>query len=104
MGVDAAVAAVVLILLTRLRPTLPWWAQVVVSPLLVAAALWAARLPLSWGRYRHERSWGFSTQTPRGWAADRLRSLAVGAVLTVLGVGGLLALAHLFPSGWPWAA
>src|SRR4051794_24528860 len=104
MAVDAAVGLAVLVLLTRLRLGLPWWAEVVVSPALVAAVLWAGRLPLSWWRYRHERSWGFSTQAPRGWASDRLRSLAVGSVSTVVGVGGLLALAHLFSAGWPWAA
>jgi len=100
----AALELLVLLALTQVDLPLPWPAEVVVSPALAAAALWAAGLPLAWWRYRHERAWGFSTQRPPGWAGDRLRALAVGAVLTVVPVGGLLFLAHVWPHGWPWAA
>jgi STE24 endopeptidase len=102
--VDAAVGLLVLVALTRLDLPLPWWAEVVAGPAVVATSLWAAALVTGWLRYRHELRWGFSTQTPGQWAGDRLRGLAVSVVLTVLAVGGLLALAHLFPHGWVWAA
>ena len=104
LAVDFVVGLLVLALLTRLHLPLPWWAEVVAAPAVVAASLWAAGLVVGWLRYRHELRWGFSTQTPRGWVGDRLRGLAVSGVLTVLAVGGLLALAHLFPHGWAWAA
>ena len=101
---DAALGLVALAALRRLDLPLPWWAEVVAAPAVVAASLWAVGLAPAWARYRHERRWGFSTQTPRQWWGDRLRGLAVSLVLTVLAVGGLLALAHLFPHAWVWAA
>src|SRR4051794_8395389 len=101
---DAALGLLALAALTRLDLPLPWWAEVVAASAVVAASLWAVGLAAAWARYRHERRWGFSTQTPRQWWGDRLRGLAVSLVLTVLAVGGLLALAHLLPHAWVWAA
>ena len=90
--------------LTFVDLPLPWWTEVVAAPALVLGCTWAVSLPLAWWRLGHERRWRFSTQTTRGWWGDRARSLAVGLVLGVLTVGGLLALAHLSPRGWPWPA
>ena len=104
LAVDAVLALAVLAALTRVDLPLPWWAEIIASPAVAAAALWVARLPLAWWRFGHERRWGFATQTARGWVADRLKGGAVAVALTVVFAGSLLAAAHLFPHGWPWAA
>jgi STE24 endopeptidase len=90
--------------LTFVDLPLPWWAEVVAGPALVLWCTWAVGLPLAWWRLGHERAWGFSTQSAHAWWGDRARSLGVGVVVGVVTVGGLLALAHLFPNGWPWVA
>jgi Zn-dependent protease with chaperone function len=102
--IDTAVGLAALAALTAVDLPLAWWLEVLVAPALVVAVLFVVRLPLAWWRFGHERAWGFSTQTTRAWWADRARSLAVGAVMTVVPVGGLLALAHLDPDGWVWPA
>ena len=62
-------------------------------------------LPVSfWGSYLGERRWGFSTQSPAGWAADILRKVLVACVLAALAVVGLVGLARAFPSWWPAVA
>jgi STE24 endopeptidase len=101
---DTVFALATLAALTFVDLPLPWWAEVVVAPALVVVCLSLVRLPLGWWRFGHERRWGFSTQTTRGWCSDRLRAFAVGLVLTIVPVGSLLALAHLFPDAWPWLA
>jgi STE24 endopeptidase len=93
-----------LVALTFVDLPLAWWAEVVVGPALVLWCTWAVALPLAGWRLAHERAWGFSTQSTRAWWGDRARSLGVSVVVGVLTVGGLLALAHLFPQGWPWIA
>lgn len=83
---------------------LRWWLEV---PLLVALVLVAAalvRLPLSAWRLRHERRWGFSTQSTRGWLADRAKALAIGVALTSVAFLGLVGAARLFPRWWPLVA
>jgi STE24 endopeptidase len=63
------------------------------------------RLPLSfWRGYAHEHRFGLSTQTVRGWLADRAKSVAVGAALTSVAMLGLVGLARAFPRWWPVAA
>jgi Zn-dependent protease with chaperone function len=79
-----------------------------------AAALWATfvtmaatfvSLPLDlWRGHVRERRWGFSTQSLRGWLADRAKGLAVGIALGVIAWTVLIALTHAFPSLWPLAA
>jgi STE24 endopeptidase len=60
------------------------------------------RLPLSfWRGFVRERRWGFSTQSWGGWAADRAKGFAIGAVLAAVGMVALLGAIHLFPSSWP---
>jgi Zn-dependent protease with chaperone function len=104
LGVDVVLALAVPAALLPLDLPLPWWAEVMAGPAIVVACGWAVGLVTAWWRLRHERAWGFSTQTTRGWWTDRLRGLAVGLAAAVVSVGGLLALAHLFPRGWPWLA
>jgi STE24 endopeptidase len=61
-------------------------------------------LPLSLYRYRHEQQWGFSTQSLRDWAVDRLKGLAVGLVLLSAAMLGLVGAARAFPNAWPLVA
>jgi STE24 endopeptidase len=82
----------------------PWWLAALLGPAIVGAVLGIVRLPLAWWRYRHEVEWGFSTQTPRAWAADLAKELGIGTVLLVGALWSLFALAHWFPHGWPWVA
>ena len=96
--VDLAIGVVVLLALTQV--SLP----LLLAPPLVAATVAVARLPVGWWRYRHERAWGFSTQSPRGWAVDRSKSIAIEAVLTLAALGPLFWLARTFPHGWVWPA
>jgi STE24 endopeptidase len=83
----------------------PWWLETVVVTWLVLVASALVRLPLSfWRGYVHEHRFGLSTQTVRGWLADRAKSLAVGAVVTSILMVGLVGLARAFPRWWPVAA
>jgi len=95
---DLVVAAVVLGALTQV--SLP----LLVAPPVVAAVAAAAALPVAWWRYRHDIAWGFATQTPRGWAADRAKEIAVNALLALLALGPLFWLARWYPHGWAWPA
>ena len=63
------------------------------------------RLPLSlWLGLTHEHAFGFSRQSGRDFALDRLKAVAIGAVLTGAGLAGLVAAAGLFPRWWPLVA
>jgi STE24 endopeptidase len=63
------------------------------------------RLPLSvWIGLLHERAFGFSRQSGRDFAADKLKAVAIGAVLTGLALAGLVLCARAFPSAWPLVA
>jgi STE24 endopeptidase len=71
--------------------------------LVVLSAL--VRLPLSvWLGLTHERAFGFSRQTWREYALDRVKAVAIGAVLTGAGLAGLVGAAVLFPAWWPLVA
>jgi len=60
------------------------------------------RLPLSvWLGLLHERAFGFSRQSWRDFALDRLKSVAIGSVLTGTALAGLVLWAQEFPSAWP---
>ncbi len=83
---------------------LPWWLEGVALAAICVCAGWAARLPLGLWRYRHERRWGFSTQSPRGWLADQAKALGVGCVLAALLVEVLVVLARALATWWPLAA
>jgi STE24 endopeptidase len=84
---------------------LPFWAEALAWPAAVVALMWLIGLPLSyWRGYVHEKQWGFSTQSRKGWLVDRLKGLAVGAVMTSAILFGLLAVARRFPDAWPLVA
>jgi len=78
-----------------------------------SAAAWAAivvvvvelvQLPLSWWRgLERERRWGFSTQSTRGWLADRAKGLGVATLVTAAAWTAAVALARAFPGWWPLA-
>ena len=83
----------------------PWWARTLEFTILVLAVVAAARLPLAlWSGFLRERRWGFSTQTWRGWAADRLKAFLVGVVLTSAAMLALLGTIRAFPAWWPLVA
>jgi len=72
---------------------------------LVVAGSALVRLPLSvWLGLTHERAFGFSRQTWKEYALDRVKSVGIGAVLTGAGMAGLVGAAVLFPSWWPLVA
>jgi Zn-dependent protease with chaperone function len=93
----------------RLQPYpyggLGWAAGAAAYAASLVAALELLLLPLSfWRGFVRERRWGFSTQTPAGWAADRAKALGVGVVLATAASLGLVAAAHALPHRWPFAA
>ena len=102
---NAAIGLGVLAALVFAGPSLdgwPWWAAAIALGSLAVVAPLAARLPIGfWAGHVRERRWGFSTQTPRGWLADRAKGLAVALLLTVPLLLGLVALARWFPRAWP---
>jgi STE24 endopeptidase len=91
--------------LFELAEWLPWWGEALLFSALVALVGSLVATPLAfWRGYRHERAWGFSTQTVAGWASDRAKTVGIGIVLTALPMLGLIASVRLFPSWWPVVA
>jgi STE24 endopeptidase len=80
-----------------------WAGQVLLGVLAVALVGRLATLPLRLPAERILRDVGLSTQTWTSWAADVLRSLLVGAVVTGLVLLLLVWLARRLPRLW-WAA
>ena len=63
------------------------------------------RLPLSiWLGLLHERAYGFSRQSWRDFALDRVKAVEIGSVLTGVALAGLVLCAQSFPSAWPLVA
>lgn len=80
---------------------LGWAGAAAVWAALVVVALDLASLPLDvWSGYIRERSWGFSTQSLRGWVADQLKGIAVSVVLAALAWLGAVGLGRALPSWW----
>lgn len=88
--------------LSDLLADLPWAVEALVLTAIVFGVLAVLRLPIGyWAGYRHEHRFGLSTQSLRGWFADRGKALVVGIALTSIGLIGLLGSARLFPDAWP---
>jgi STE24 endopeptidase len=84
---------------------LPWWASAPLFAALVVVVQTVVATPIAfWRGYLHERKWGFSTQTVRGWLADRLKALGIGVVLTAVPFFALIAAVRVFPGWWPAVA
>ena len=83
---------------------LPWWAQTLAYATITILLTTLLALPLSfWAGYLREHRYGFSTQSRRGWTADRAKGLAVGLVLAAVALLGLVGLARALPRWWPLA-
>ena len=86
----------------RLLGSLPFWGRALAWPAIVATIGWLIGLPLSyWRGYVHEKEWGFSTQTARGWLFDRLKGFAVGLVITSGMLFGFVSIAGAMGGAWP---
>lgn len=84
---------------------LPLWAEGLLYPALVLVVGAVLRLPLSfWHGYLHERRWGFSTQSVRGWLVDRAKGLGVSVAITSLALLALVDTAAWLPRTWPLLA
>jgi STE24 endopeptidase len=84
---------------------LPWWGEALAFSALVTIVGSLVATPIAfWRGYVHERRWGFSTQTVRSWAWDRVKSVGIGTAITAIAMLGLIASVHLFPSWWPLVA
>lgn len=105
---NTAIGLAVLALLAAFGPGFDSWAWWLAAAAIAALAVvlpWLARLPLGYlVGHRRERSWGFSTQSPRAWLADRLKGLAVALVLAVPLMVGLVGLARWLADAWPVVA
>lgn len=56
----------------------------------------------AWRVFVHDRRWGLSTQTARGWVADQVKELALGTVLTLALAVPLYALIRATDAWWVW--
>jgi STE24 endopeptidase len=108
--VDFVVSVAVLAVLAftdvgdALLPDWDWWAQALVYPAVVLGVLALAQLPVAfWRGYLHERRWELTTQTPRGWAVDRLKAFLVTVVVATLLFFGFVCLARA-TDAWPLIA
>jgi STE24 endopeptidase len=82
-----------------------WWARVIELCALVMGVSMLVRLPLSsWRGWVHERRWGFSTQTFRGWLWDRVKGLVLGVAVVGAGLVLLIGSVRAWPSWWPAVA
>jgi Zn-dependent protease with chaperone function len=84
---------------------LGWLGDAVVWAVVVLAAVGIACLPLDlWRGLLRERRFGLSTQTLRGWLADRTKAEAIELVLAAAVWGAAIGLVHVFPRWWPLPA
>lgn len=81
-----------------------WWSRALVFAAMLAIAYGLPTAPLGWVRFRIEKKFGLSTQSPAQWLADQLKGALLGAVLGSIVVLGLAA--TLIHSGdrWWWIA
>jgi STE24 endopeptidase len=79
-------------------------ARVALATVAVIGVRALARLPFSIRAFRQDVRAGLATQRLPGFLRDWLKARAVGLVLTVLPIAGLVLAARWRPSGWPWVA
>jgi STE24 endopeptidase len=79
-------------------------ARVALATVAVVGVRAAARLPFSIRAFRQDVQAGLATQRLPGFLRDWLKARAVGLVLTVLPLAGLVLAARWRPPGWPWVA
>jgi STE24 endopeptidase len=80
----------------------PWWLAAAILATATVCCSTLVRLPvIVWRGFVHERRWGFSTQSPRGFAGDILRKLLLASLFAIVPVIGIVGLARAFPSWWP---
>jgi STE24 endopeptidase len=85
-------------------PDWDWWAQALLYPAIVLAVLALVQLPVAyWRGYLHERRWELTTQSPAGWAVDRLKGFLVAVVIATVLFAGFVALARA-TDAWPLIA
>jgi STE24 endopeptidase len=82
------------------------WApgRVALAAVTVVGVRAVARLPFSIRAFRQDLGAGLATQRLGGFLLDWLKARAVGLVLTVLPLAGLVQAARWRPPGWPWVA
>src|SRR5687767_2120159 len=74
---------------------------VIVAAFTIAFELVA--LPISiWTTFRHEKTWGFSTETPRGFVLDMVKSFVLGTVLQFVIFGLLFWVIRSTDLWWLW--
>jgi STE24 endopeptidase len=79
----------------------PWATATLLLTVLVLAVGSLVRTPLAyWRGFVREHRYGFSTETRRAWALDRLKGLAIAATLAAVAMLGLVGLARAFPGWW----
>ena len=84
---------------------LGWFGDAAVWAVVVLGAAGVATLPLDlWRGLVRERRFGLSTQTARGWLADRAKGEAIELVLAAAVWAAAIGLVHAFPRWWPAAA
>ena len=77
-----------------------WWVTTLLGSLVLLVILRVVTLPWELRATQIRRAAGLLTQGWGGWTADRLRSFAVGAVVTCGGTWGLVALMRVWPLAW----
>jgi STE24 endopeptidase len=84
---------------------LGWLGDAVVWPLVVLAGVGLACTPIDvWRGLVRERRFGLSTQTLRGWLADRAKGEAIELGLAAAVWAVAIALVHASPRWWPLPA
>jgi STE24 endopeptidase len=84
---------------------LGWFGDAVIWAVVVLAAAGVVTLPLDlWRGLVRERRFGLSTQSLRGWLADRAKGEAIEVLLAALVWGAAIGLVDAFPRWWPAAA
>ncbi len=83
----------------------PWWLAAPLFAVIAVAISTLVRLPVTiWRGWVHERRWGFSTQSPSGFATDILKKLLLTCAFAAVPVLGVVGLSRAFPSWWPAVA